>query len=134
MKFIFTILLAVIFSPLALAEEVILGSVEDPYAKEHKVFKFDSAKIDKLPKWDKDSNDVPLSITEAIRLSKKAAKLDLSDKLSHIQSVIFAPRRLKDGRFLWAYSVSFRLFDVRHYSATSYLVLLDGSVVSPTTE
>lgn len=115
----------------ARAESVSLGATHDPATGREIPFLVPESVVRAAPAWTPGEKDVPLEMSRAIELARRQARQDYGDKVGKLRRVLFMKfATTKDGE-VWAYSVNFRLSDNSDLGA-SYVVLLDGTVVSPT--
>ena len=103
------------------------GATHDPATGREIPFLVPENVVRAAPAWTPGEKDVPLEMSRAI----EQARQDYGEKVGKLRRVLFMKSATtKDGE-VWAYSVNFRLSDNPDLGA-SYVVLLDGTVVSPT--
>jgi hypothetical protein len=118
------------FCDTAISKQVDLGGTSDPYTGDKMVFLVSKEKLESLPKWDGIGPEVDLNMGAAIQAARKQAETEHPGKIGRLRHVLFVNRGGSGGHATWAYSIGFRLLDAPNTRSLSYLVLLDGTVVS----
>ncbi len=126
------IALAMLGVGLAWADDVSLGRTHDPATGREEHFMVSESMVRAAPAWTPGEKKLPLDMGDAIDLARRQGEKDHAGKLGDLSRVLFMKRGTKYGD-VWAYSVNFRLADDPTFGA-SYVVLLDGTVVSPDRE
>ncbi|MBN8711705.1 MAG: hypothetical protein BGO12_18355 [Verrucomicrobia bacterium 61-8] len=114
------------------ADDVSLGATHDPASGREEHFMVSESVVRAAPAWTPGKKRLPLEMSEAIEQARRQGERDHAGKLGDLRSVLFMKRGTKYGD-VWAYSVNFRLAGDPTFGA-SYVVLLDGTVVSPNRE
>ncbi len=115
--------------------DILLQTVTTHPGKTVLEFLIGEERIKKIPQWDGLAEMVPLSMTEAMVAARKTAEKEHTTHVGLLKNASFRTRVLPDGSLMWAYSITFK--DKRDEEASKYLyylVLLDGSVISPITK
>ena len=113
------------------AEDPMIGTIRNPYTNEDLDFSISAEQLKKLPQWDGLTTPVPLSETEAIVAAQNQAKKDQKNNIGEIGRACIVNRPLSGGFSVWAYSINFKPHENEHMEGVTYVVLLDGSVISP---